>query len=317
MLDAIDQAKKALEIDPYFGLAWRYLAEAYLIGRTVLPPSETGDFKEKGNEALQHARDLAPEMPEFLLDTATEYQNNGNYMEAERIYRHILDEQLFSIASVSGSYGRVLICVGRISDALSYLKRAKRLNPMDAQVSFYLSLALLHSKRVDESLAEASLGQKLEGFGTVFSHIELAAALESNDRPEAAAIINANYSLEGDYPDEIMLRLEEIVLKEDTEAVLSELRELSKESDVSPLTMMVLAAVASWSGDPQLAFDIYRKSQFFDVPTAIWMPFNKGVRQLPAFKNWAREIGLYDYWRTSGDWGDFCQPVDDDDFVCD
>jgi hypothetical protein len=188
---------------------------------------------------------------------------------------------------------------------------------MDAQVSFYLALALLHSKRVDESMAEASRGQKLEGFGTVFSHIELGAALESNDNRRAAAIINANYSLEGDYPDEIMLRLAKLLLKEDKEAVLSELKDLSQESDVSPLTMMALAFVASGSGDPELALNLYFASEFFDVPTAIWSPLNRGIRQLPAFKNWAREIGLYDYWRASGKWSDFCRPVGDDDFVCD
>ncbi|MFC1840550.1 hypothetical protein ACFL1N_13280 [Thermodesulfobacteriota bacterium] len=41
------------------------------------------------------------------------------------------------------------------------------------------------------------------------------------------------------------------------------------------------------------------------------------VRQLPAFKAYTRNIGLYDYWCTIGDWGDFCRPVGDDDFECD
>ena len=29
-----------------------------------------------------------------------------------------------------------------------------------------------------------------------------------------------------------------------------------------------------------------------------------------------RELGLVDYWRAVGDWGDFCKPVGDDDFEC-
>jgi len=29
-----------------------------------------------------------------------------------------------------------------------------------------------------------------------------------------------------------------------------------------------------------------------------------------------RDIGLADYWRTIGNWGDFCHPVGKDDFEC-
>ena len=28
------------------------------------------------------------------------------------------------------------------------------------------------------------------------------------------------------------------------------------------------------------------------------------------------ETGLADYWRQTGDWGDVCRPVGDDDFEC-
>jgi hypothetical protein len=42
----------------------------------------------------------------------------------------------------------------------------------------------------------------------------------------------------------------------------------------------------------------------------------KGVRQLPRFKKYVREIGLVDFWKEFG-WPDLCHPVGDDDFVCD
>jgi hypothetical protein len=29
-----------------------------------------------------------------------------------------------------------------------------------------------------------------------------------------------------------------------------------------------------------------------------------------------RELGLVDYWRASGKWGDFARPVGTDDFEC-
>jgi hypothetical protein len=40
------------------------------------------------------------------------------------------------------------------------------------------------------------------------------------------------------------------------------------------------------------------------------------MRQLPAFKELAKELGLVRYWRTTGQWGDFARPLGDDDFEC-
>jgi hypothetical protein len=67
------------------------------------------------------------------------------------------------------------------------------------------------------------------------------------------------------------------------------------------------------------------KSLFNSVPQLlndannlpIWRPIFKGVRQLPGFKDFVRDLGLVDYWRTSGNWGDFCHPVGEEDFECD
>ncbi|MEE8295352.1 MAG: hypothetical protein V3R64_06540 [Sphingomonadales bacterium] len=36
----------------------------------------------------------------------------------------------------------------------------------------------------------------------------------------------------------------------------------------------------------------------------------------PLFKSLVRRAGLYDYWKTSGNWADDCRPIGDDDFEC-
>lgn len=81
-------------------------------------------------------------------------------------------------------------------------------------------------------------------------------------------------------------------LLDDRPAALAELRR-QFEDPKFPADSFPLAAVAQWAaylGDPELS--------------------------LPAFKDFLREQGLVDYWRASGNWGEFCSPSGKDDFVC-
>jgi adenylate cyclase len=317
VLAAIDQFKQALDIDPDFGLGWIGLKLSYDDGITLLPPGQTADFETRRSEALERARAIAPDMPEVLIFTALAHQIGSNWIEADRIFKQILDEQGHANSDANSFYGRMLIRAGRTRDALPYLQRAKRLNPLVPNVSFFLSVNLLNSKRTEEALEEARRGQTLEGLDTLFIAIEFLVALEVNDRPRSAAIITTYFNLEGDHPDATMLRLAELLLMEDTEAALSELKELSKGSEISPITRIFLAHVASELGGVELAFENIRDSRDDNLLIAFWHPIHRAIRQLPAFKTYVRDIGLYDYWSASGEWGDFCRPVGDGDFVCD
>jgi hypothetical protein len=48
----------------------------------------------------------------------------------------------------------------------------------------------------------------------------------------------------------------------------------------------------------------------------IWRLRHDPMRQLPGFKGLVRDMGLVDYRRTTGNLGDICRSVGDDDFVC-
>jgi hypothetical protein len=42
----------------------------------------------------------------------------------------------------------------------------------------------------------------------------------------------------------------------------------------------------------------------------------QGLRANPRFKDLLRQLGLVDYFRASGNWGDFCKPLGTEDFEC-
>jgi hypothetical protein len=87
----------------------------------------------------------------------------------------------------------------------------------------------------------------------------------------------------------------------------------------NPMNRHWIAIWASYFEEHELALRVYREVIGLDSTMIwpIWRPIHKGMRQLPGFKDFVRELGLVDYWRTSGKWSDFCHPVGDDDFVCD
>ncbi len=255
LLAAIDQFKWALDIDPDFGLCWVRLSTVYEFGISFLPPGQTVDFEARAAEALKRAQAIAPDMSEVMMMTALVHQRSGNWIEADRILKQILDEQGNTNPDAHSHYGRMLLFAGRCSDALSYLQRAKRLNPLDPSESGILSVALSNLGRKEDALEEARRSRTLEGFELSYVLTEWLVALENNDKPRAANIITKYHNLEGDHPDATMLRLAELLLIEDTEAALSKLKELSKGSHISPFTRRALAHVASALGDAEWAFE--------------------------------------------------------------
>ena len=75
---------------------------------------------------------------------------------------------------------------------------------------------------------------------------------------------------------------------------------------------------ASYFGDPQLALKTYRQmaQQGNLIVWTVWRALEKDMRRLPGFKDLLRDLGLVDYWRSTGNWGDFCRPLGDADFEC-
>jgi len=84
-----------------------------------------------------------------------------------------------------------------------------------------------------------------------------------------------------------------------------------------PTRMMFVAGYAGHFRDAELALNAARRA-LVDLRGLnvhlLWFPDMAGARSLPGFKHLVRELGLVDYWRTTGNWGHFCRPVGKDDF---
>lgn len=134
-------------------------------------------------------------------------------------------------------------------------------------------------------------------------------------RAEDAAVIEKIYSREGAYPNEFMLKLAPLLVTEDTETALIDVRRMANDPAITPFNKLNLLTWAAVLGDPQQALDIYNKIEANLLPT-LWHPILSDMRRLPDFKTLMHDAGLVDYWRASGKWSDFCHPVGEDDFEC-
>ena len=318
ILVAIDQLRQVVDIDPAFGVGWLGLRRAYISGLAHLPREQSAHYQEKATQAVENARSIAPEIPDLLTITAEEHQNNGDWLAADETLRLLLDKKGHADASVNMSYGNLLIAAGRSNDAIQYLQRAKRLDPLNSDPSYFLAIALLNSNRIDEAVVEARNSVAL-GMGEILIFaFEFLAALHANDRQRAATVITGYHRLDGDYPNATMLRLAELLVMEDTHKALDELKRLVIDPETSFNTRLSLAHVATILGNPELALKSLLGPGVPGVNNTIffWHPIHALVRRLPAFKIYLQDIGLVDYWRTTGKWSDYCHQVGDDDFEC-
>src|SRR5262249_11190079 len=78
-----------------------------------------------------------------------------------------------------------------------------------------------------------------------------------------------------------------------------------------------VALYASFLGDQTLALNALRAlGQSTQSLFPIWRPALSEVRRLPGFEALVRDVGLVDYWRESGNWGEFCRETASGGLTC-
>ena len=118
------------------------------------------------------------------------------------------------------------------------------------------------------------------------------------------------------------MALSRIVLQRfgNREEALTAIREAFKDpSNQDAMRISVVGRYADHFGDRDLALAAYRRS-YVELDNGnyivLWEPSEAGLRSDPRFKDLLRDVGLADYYRKSGNWGDFCKPLGKDDFEC-
>jgi adenylate cyclase len=300
---AIEQLEQAVALDPDFAIGWRALAFAYRQAVAWIP--ERGEeFVVKREAAHSRVIELTPETDFAHVIAAS---RSGDRVEVERLYKRALALAPANY-DTNFEYAWFLNCMGRPTEAIDYIQRLVRMEPLASGPYLGLGITYELSGNSDAATMAMKKARDLSNDPTFYNSSLLVLALEENNR----ALIDEYSALTQDPVMHTLL--------DTPEQAGDELRLLLADPAYNnPINLTGIAVWASYFGEFELALQVSReaiRSNYYNVWT-IWRPIHKEMRQIPGFKDFVRELGLVDYWRTSGNWGDFCHPVGEDDFECD
>jgi TolB-like protein len=211
------------------------------------------------------------------------------------------------------TYGLFLQRVGRSNEAVQYIRRMTEAEPLSRSLSLSLQIALTQAGQMDEAQAEYERSKRLEGTNVLADAFALwrmwgrkpidKAAVDAHLRAMQAAGIPF---VTGVNPDNWA----------DPPAAIAALRRAYAQS---PLPGPAFAAFADHYGERDIVLRTLRKSlvenngpQLF----SLWLFNESGWRSDPEFKAILRDLGLVEYYRSSGRWPDHCRPQGSDEFEC-
>jgi TolB-like protein len=218
--ESIADFNAAIRQDPTFASAYLGLGWAYTELGTVFAGSSPAETRPRVIAAAQRALALDPELAEAHSMLAFVLEEDWDWTAAEAEYKRAL-ELAPNDASAYAGYALWLACEGRSDEALSWIQRARQLDPTAVsgeRVAWILFLA----RRYDESIREARDALAVQpdnawilltlGFALNANHqpgqavtvLEKALAL-TNGSPAVAGVLVRAYALAGRRADALKL----------------------------------------------------------------------------------------------------------------
>jgi len=310
--------REALALDPDFASARASLAQNYTLALAFVPENCAQTIREL-DEAASDALTRAPDQwPTHLANGVLQIVRR-DWHAAEAAFRRaqVLAPPGESNAAILSSW--FFGAVGRSEEAVRVLQAARFADPLSMDVSQWLQVLLDIAGRSSEAQGEYERSKGLaKSHRDVREHQTLQRIWDSGDE----ALIKAQVRRYLDTQATSLPALREVLQFLDQPAVALSLvrRALDDPANQDPSRMMILSWYAAHFGDNELALHALRRG-FVEMNggvfvESIWYPVLRGVRKAPGFKDLLRDLGLVDYWRVTGNWGDFARRVGSDDFEC-
>jgi TolB-like protein/DNA-binding winged helix-turn-helix (wHTH) protein len=306
--EAIALLERAVQLDPDFALAWAALAEAYTFAADFPPslalPLTPVELQQRISRAAMRALELAPVAPQSLRAAGMVSMQARDWAEAERRLRQSVELAGPYDYDANFFYAWFLMNVGRASEAIPYDERAMRAEPLLMRpVALRAALAEMRGE-LDEAEALLLASTALKGDELMRRRGLIMIGLARHDRSSLRRLMVGEG---GTLP-----------CLDDPPQALDDLRQEYADATRGGGhgQFVPMAHFASFLGDQSLALNALRSVGPTQILFPMWRPALREVRRLPGFADLVQELGLVDYWRASGNWGDFCRETGAGGFAC-
>ena len=317
--------RQAVQFDPAFALAWGELADEleFLAGDSEVLAEQVGgsqaaSLRAEAKRARSRVLDLAPVSWIALRVRSEQLADEKRWAESIAVAHRILETGPFTLERAY-PYINVIYVVGHIDEAIEMVDRVIKIEPLAMYQSRDQQFNLTGGRRYAEAEAEFRRCLTLEGSLETPYAIAFIRTLALN--PGDRTTLHERYKgfTRGFGPiaqDSYLAKLEPVL--DDRPALRALIRKVIKERQPY---FEFAGPIADALGESELALETLqvvmdRPNLNFRKYWQPWIvPYSK-IRTLPGFKRILIDGGLVNYWRTTGQWGDFCKPVGTEDFEC-
>jgi TolB-like protein len=315
LLQAADYYRNAVMLDPTFIRAWSYLHQE-LAAWLIYVPDRASEARSEMETITARLTELAPASAYTASIQATQLMDQHRWSEAAKAIAATIAAGGDFRTDVTSADSVLLLNTGRIREAIPNLEKRRLTDPLSLNASYGWQIMMHLAGRDAEAQVEYERGKSLEGDHAL---IDQFAVMRMSKLPE----------IYGSTPEQLYQSVETARTlrlggtlgsqqRDRAESLATLHAALDDPENQTASAMLSLANLADAYDDGQLALAALHRS-YVDLRGTnigiLWQPFKNVSRNDPQFKNILRELGLVDYFRTSGNWGDYCRPVNDD-FEC-
>jgi TolB-like protein len=308
---AVQFAREAVLLDPAFARARETLVRT-LRNVQVWRPGDTAALRTEIAAVEEGTLKLAPDSVHAQRIRLDRFRRQRNWLEAESLLRSAARDVDLGIDRM-----RVLGDLGRMQESLPEYQRMCHQDPVSIACSGALQTVLTVAERHIDAEAEYQRSKALDG-----GHNEpdtVAMVRNSRMGVDSGIVLAQLLSLLKDANVALSLDRTLVDRIDSVAAARALLRKMSEDpANQEALRMWILASYALAIGDTDLGMTTMRHGvvDMGGNVFILWGSSSPAMRTDPRFKQMLRDVGLIDFFRASGKWNDFCQPVGKDDFQC-
>ena len=314
--------REAVGIAPDYAQAWGALAFAYQAALLFTDPPRQPGVKAQAEAAARRALDIDPNEPHATAVLAILAPVWRNWTTTERLYQRALALHAHD-PEIEHVYARLLLGVGRLKDAVVHGQAALKGDDFAVWHHHTTGLALWSAGRIEEAdqLVAKALTRWPRYYALWFLQLNIFIYSGRADRAVAMGDDLANRPLNVPFADVELSLLSARALMTRApadldKAVTANLAAARRGVGYAENAMWLTAALGRLDDAFGLAHALYQEQQLigsgqrfstgrFQVSNRrqshhLFMPPTAAMRTDPRFGPLVRQMGLADYWRTSG-----------------